>query len=109
MNWKIKYTKQALEDLKAIYEYIAFKLLVANTARKQVRRIAKAIKTLDFMPERFKIYREEPWKSLNMRCLPVDNYIVFYLLQEKTYTVNIVRIIYGGRNISQQLKETKEL
>ena len=50
MKWKINYTAHALEDLKAIYEYIAFELLVPETARKQVKRIMDSINKLDEMP-----------------------------------------------------------
>lgn len=43
MNWEIKYTKHSMEDLKAIYEYIAFDLLAPDTASGQVNRIMKAV------------------------------------------------------------------
>lgn len=109
MIWKIQYTEQAGRDLQAIYEYIAFELLVPETANRQIGRITKAIRKLDNMPEKFKIYEEEPWKSKNLRYFPVDNYIVFYLPKEETETVNIIRIIYGGRNLKRQLQETRDL
>lgn len=106
MNWEIKYTKHSMEDLKAIYEYIAFNLLAPDTASGQVNRIMKAVKTLDNMPERHKAYEEEPWKSQNLRYFSVDNYLVFYLPKKETRVINIVRIIYGGRDINRQLEET---
>ena len=71
------------EDLKAIYEYLAFELLVPDTASRQSDRIMKAVRTLDNMPERYKVYEEEPWKSQNLRYFPVDNYLVFYLPKKK--------------------------
>lgn len=108
MSWEIKYTKHSREDLKAIYEYIAFELFVPDTASGQVDRIMKAIRTLENMPQKYKIYEEEPWKSQNLRYFPVDNYLVFYLPKKETGVVNIVRVIYGGRDIRRQLKETME-
>lgn len=109
MSWQIVYSEQAFQDLSAIYEYIAFELLVPDIAAKQVQRIMKSIKALDEMPMMYKVYEEEPWKSQKLRIFPVDNYIVLYLPKEKLNTVNIVRIIYGGRDIMRQLKETKEI
>lgn len=103
MSWKINYTKHAREDLKTIYEYIAYELFVPDTAGRQVDRIMKAVRTLAHMPERHKVYEEEPWKSQNLRYFPVDNYLVFYLPEKETCIINIVRIIYGGRDIRQQL------
>ena len=108
MSWKINYTRYAREDLKAIYEYLAFELLVPDTASRQSDRIMKAVRTLDNMPERYKVYEEEPWKSQNLRYFPVDNYLVFYLLKKETGVINIVRIIYGGRDIRRQLEQTTE-
>ena len=108
MSWKINYTRYAREDLKAIYEYLAFELLVPDTASRQSDRIMKAVRTLDNMPERYKGYEEEPWKSQNLRYFPVDNYLVFYLPKKETGVINIVRIIYGGRDIRRQLEQTTE-
>ena len=51
------------------------------------------------LPERFPIYTEEPWKSLEMRWLPVDNYLVFYFTDETAQSVDIARIMYRGRDI----------
>lgn len=108
MRWKINYTRYAREDLKAIYEYMAFELLVPDTASRQSDKIMKAVRTLDNMPERYKVYEEEPWKSQNLRYFPVDNYLVFYLSKKETGIINIVRIIYGGRDIKRQLEQTTE-
>lgn len=43
MSWKIKYTAQAREDLRDIYEYIALGLLAPENAVGQTRRIMQAI------------------------------------------------------------------
>lgn len=109
MSWKINYSAKALEDLKAIYEYIAFELLVPETASSQVKRIMNSVNKLDEMPMMYKVYQDEPWSSKGLRVFPVDNYIVLYLPREDLKTVNIVRIIYGGRNVNKQLEDTKEI
>ena len=57
------------------------------------------------MPMRYKLYEEEPWHSLGLRVLPVGNYLVFYLLNEANGVVNIVHIMYGGRDISKQFHD----
>ena len=56
MKWKIQYSAQALEDLKAILEYIAFELLVPDTARSQVKRIMDFVDKLAEMPMMYKTY-----------------------------------------------------
>lgn len=67
MSCRIFYTKKAKQDLRDIYEYIAYELLVPETASEQTRRIMKEIKTLDEMPRRYRLYEEEPWHSEEIR------------------------------------------
>lgn len=108
MIWMINYSASSKEDLRSIYDYIAYELLSPEYASGQVERIMKAVRSLEDMPMKHQIYQEEPWKTKKVRFLPVDNYIVFYLPNEETGAVNIVRIIYGGRDMRHQMRETKE-
>jgi toxin ParE1/3/4 len=105
MSYTIKYSAEARQDLKDIYNYIALELLVPETAKNQSRRIIDAIKSLDEMPMRYSLYKDEPWTSKGVRFIPVNNYVVLYLPDEEKQIVNVVRIMYGGRNISNQLEE----
>lgn len=103
MNWRITYTDEAKQDLRKIYEYIACRLLEPDTAARQARRIMRKIRALDEMPMRYRLYDEEPWHSQGLRFFPVDHYLVFYIPDETKTQVDIVRIMYGGRDISSEL------
>ncbi len=103
MSWNICYTEAAENDLRGIYEYIAFNLLVPDTAHKLLNDIMKEVSMLDENPLRFPVYKNEPWHSKGLRWFPVNNYIIFYLPTEENKTVTIIRIMYGGRNIEEQL------
>ena len=103
MKWAVSYSREAREDLRSIYSYIAFELLAPETAANQYRRIASAIVKLGEMPMRFPLYKSEPWISLGMRWFPVDNYLVFYFVDEEMQRVDIARIMYKGRNVEEQL------
>ena len=107
MSWAVEYTAAARQDLRNIYEYIAYNLLSPKVAVGQIQRIMHHIGTLDEMPMRHSLYADEPWRSRGLRFLPVDNYIVFYLPREAVNTVSVVRIMYGGRDIQRQLSETE--
>ncbi len=104
--WHLVYTEQAEQDVRSIYEYIAFTLLAPETAKNQTVRIMDAIANLNHMPFRHPHYEKEPWKSKGLRVLPVDNYLVFYLAVESRKTVAVIRIMYGGRNVEKQLSRT---
>ena len=108
MIYDVVYSAEARQDLRNIYEYIAYKLLVPEIAFGQVDRIMKEARSLEQMPMRYTRYEEEPWHSQGLRFLPVDNYLIFYLLDEITSVVNIIRIMYGGRDVKKQLSETVE-
>lgn len=62
-TYQLAYAPEAVADIRSIYAYIAFELGVPATAAKQVNRIRKMIKSLDFMPEKYVLIEKEPWKS----------------------------------------------
>lgn len=103
MIYHVLYSKAAKEDIKDIYEYIAYDLLAPATAASQIKRIIELIKSLSEMPMRFQRYAEEPWYSLGLRVVPVNNYLVFYLPDEMKHIVKIIRVMYSGRDIKTQL------
>ena len=105
MSWDIVYTAGARRDLRDIYEYIAYELLVPETAAGQTQRIMIEIRALEEMPMRYRLYEGEPWHSEGLRFFSVDNYLVFYLPDETKKTVSIVRIMYGGRDIRRRLRD----
>jgi len=79
-------------------------LLKPEIAAKQIQRIEKCILSLEEMPERFRTFKKEPWYSRGLRQVPVDNFIVFYIPKTMDKTVNIIRVLYGGRDIDEQFK-----
>ena len=98
MNYSVEVTHQALSDLRAIYEYITFELKSPQSASSLLSRLENQIMALDTLPERHRIYGIEPWKSRKLRIMPVDNYCIFYIVNNDTLTVQIVRVMYGKRD-----------
>ena len=105
MNYRVNISNEAAADLRAIFEYIAFELHSFQNAFSQLARLETEIYSLNQMPERYRRYDEEPWRSRGLRLMPVDNYCVFYIPNHETRIVNIVRVIYGGRDISTELEK----
>lgn len=95
------YSDEAKEDLRNIYVYIAFDLQSKDNAKEQVNRIREAIKGLKSFPKRNPCVQYEPWRSLGMRRLNVDNFAIFYLVAEENKRVEIVRIPYGARDLEK--------
>lgn len=105
MKWNVQYSAAAMGDLKKTYEYIAGALFAPDTAADLVRAIMDAVRSLEEMPMRYRLCENEPWRSGGLRKMPVRNYVVYYLPDETTDTVSIVRILYGGMDPEKQLSE----
>jgi len=104
MTYEISMTPQAKNDLRGIYEYIAFALQSPQNAAGQLDRLEESIDSLKELPERFRIYDKEPWHSRNLRIMPVDNYLVFYIPNHEENIVTVIRVMYGERDVDRQLK-----
>lgn len=107
MKYKVTYTESAKKDLKSIFGYISKKLLAPENAAGQTQRIMAAVRKLDTMPRRYKLYEEEPWYSQELRYFSIDNYLVFYKVNDEIGKVYVVRIMYGGRDIRTQLNKSQ--
>ena len=101
-QYRVLVTDEALNDMESIYEYIAEELLAPNTAMGQYNRIADAIETLDQMPERIKLMESEPEKTRGLRKLIVDNYAVFFIIEDDT--VIVTNVLYGASDIENRLR-----
>jgi toxin ParE1/3/4 len=105
-SYSVIYSPEAIDDLREIYAYIAFDLLVPETAKNQANRIRERIHSLNFMPSRHSHVDWEPWKSMGIRKVPVDNFVVYYSVNDNSYTVTVIRIFYGGRNAENIVNAT---
>ena len=105
MIYEVRMTPEAKNDLRGIFEYIAFDLQSVQNAAGQIDRLEKGISELDQMPERFRKYEKEPWHSRNLRVMLVDNYLVFYIPDQTTGIVTVIRVMYGGRDADRRLNE----
>lgn len=99
MIYEVEVSEQADSDLRGIFEYIAFELQSPQNASGQLDRLEEQILSLDTMPERYRKYEKEPWKSRGLRVLPVDNYVVLYIPDSDKKVVIILRVMYAGRDI----------
>ena len=102
-EYAVLITETAENDLRGIYEYIAFHLHSPGIAEKQLERLETAVEKLGYEPERFGKYGDEVWQSRNLRMMPVDNYCVLYIPDTVALRVTVIRVMYKGRDIKTQL------
>ena len=104
MIYEVELSEQADSDLRGIFEYIAFELQSPGNASGQLDRLEEQILSLDTMPERYRKYEKEPWKSRGLRVLPVDNYVVLYIPDSDKKVVTILRAVHKYKDSREQFE-----
>ena len=94
MKFQIVFSENSKNDLISIARYISNELLSPDIAEKLLTKMLSAINSLDTFPKRYKLCEYE-----------VDNYLVFYIVDEINNVVKIYRIIYGKREIERQFTD----
>ncbi len=101
-QYKVEITKEALQDMEDIYNYIALELLSPENAMGQYNRIADEILTLDTFPQRYRIMDSEPEKQMELRRMLVDNYSVFYTIRGDI--VIVTDVLHTASDIEARLR-----
>lgn len=96
-EYKIVIEETAENDLVGILSYISDTLHEPGIAKKIYGLIKQEILTLNKMPFRYAVVNEEPYSSIGVRRIPVENYTAFYIVDEDEKTVHIFRILYNRR------------
>lgn len=102
-QYTVQITDMALADMEEIYNYIAIQLQAPENAMGQYNRIAEAIEGLSVFPERVRLMESEPERMIGLRQLAVDNYSVFYVIENEK--VIVTRVLYSASNIEKRLLE----
>jgi len=99
---EIKYLPSFQQELSAIVEYITFTLEAPQAALNLLDELEKSIDDLKLYPLAHRLYRPIKPIQADYRVLTVKNYFVFYVVHGET--VEIHRIIYKKRNLSQLIR-----
>ncbi len=95
-KYNIEYSMESKQDLIDIKRYIKYNLQEPNTAQKLITKIKREIDSLKDNPEMYSVIDDDIIKRFKIRKLVVDNYIVFYRINDEN--IQIVRVMYGRRN-----------
>jgi addiction module RelE/StbE family toxin len=95
-KYNIVYSKEARQDLLDLKRYIKYNLQEPNIAKKLTDKIKMEINKLVNNSKIYSIIDDELIKKFEIRRIIVDNYIVFYRINNDK--IQIVRIIYSRRN-----------
>ena len=98
-SYKVKIYPAAKQDLQDIVSYL--NTLSADVALSYYDELTEKVAGLSEMPLRCAPSRDPSLAARGYRCLFVKNYIVFFVVVEKT--VQIRRILYARRDYKNLL------
>lgn len=102
-RFSIHISKKARADMHGILYHIAVHLGEPSTADRLLSRFEEAASSLETMPMRYALVPDSYLASVGFHMTSVGNYLVFYLVDQETKTVNISRVLYGRQNWIQLL------
>jgi toxin ParE1/3/4 len=98
-KYEIRLLRLAEEDLTEIILYVAAER--PSAALNLTNRFDKRLKSLADNPRLGSVPHEVSLRKLDYRYLVVDDYLIFYTVEEKI--VYIHRIVHGARNYTNLL------
>lgn len=108
MDYQVTLTPQAIEQIGQISSYIKYTLQEPQTANRWADCLQKEIAELHFMPSRYPLTDEEPWRTNGIHKMPVKNFLVYYLVDEENKTVSVTAVIYGRRDQIAALTDMRQ-
>ncbi len=94
-SYSVKITPKASDDLDGIYRYIANELVNEDAAENLMDKIESGVMRLREFPLSCSLVADEILRDKGYRRLIIDNYVVFYLVDEAEQRVVIMRVLYG--------------
>lgn len=104
MNYEVRITRAAENDLNEAADYIEFVLLNPQTADDLLDTVEETLPTLAQYAQRYALVDDPVLKAWGIRFVQIKNYLAFYTVSEEEQKVYIVRFLYGKRNWISILK-----
>ena len=97
MNFQVLFLEDAEQDINDIEEYLS--QFYCSTVRNFILKLENSVFALSDMPYLYPEYDEDPY----FRRMVVNDYLLFYSVDEKRRLVVIHRIIHSKRDISREI------
>ena len=94
-KWVI--ARDARTDMQSIAYHITHEFHAPGTAKSILSQIRREILSLQTMPERYALARDEALARQGYRVTSVGNYLLFYTVDKAGKTVRIMRVLHGSR------------
>ena len=107
MSYSIRFTKSAVKDLQETTDYIDYVLLNPQASDHLLDLLDHEIRYLTDYPYSHQLVSDTFLNSQGIRFITVGNNIAFYIIDESSRLVTIIRFLYGKRDWLTILREEK--
>ena len=97
-KYSVEVTDTAQLDIKGIVSYINLELKNPISAKRLLSKFRDNILSLEDMPKRQNLVKDEVLSSRGIRKLLVDNYMIFYAVDDSNNKVTVIRTLYARRD-----------
>ena len=108
MTYKIIYTQKALADLDAVASYIKLKLCNISASDRIIENFFGEGDSLASFPTLYPLCNDAFLRAWGIRFVPVNNYLLFYIVREDEKTVYVLRFLYSRRDWQKILRKQLE-
>ena len=105
-QYEVRITDFALEAVHDIASYIASVLFNDAAAVRWLEKILDTVNSLSYFPERIPLIPEEPWRSIGVRRLSVENHYLYFWIDEEQTCVHVIDVVYQRMDQVKRLLHT---
>ena len=102
-EYEVRVTRRALEQMKEIVHYISNALMALDAADNLLDKMKAEITKLSSFPKKQALIDEEPWRTEGVRKIVVNNFLIYYWVDDENNRVQVTAVIYSRRDQIRQL------
>jgi len=102
-------TRKAENDLDSIVRYMAIELSNVKAAKDFLDKVEAVVDEIRNFPDSGVLIDNEYIEVGDIRRKQVNNYLMYYQKNEEEKVINILRIVYGKRNLEEIIKNFNSL
>ena len=102
--YRLEFLPIAKKDIDEIIYYVSNNLKNKSAAKKLANGFIKGANDILNFPYGIAVYNSIGKLSNEYRCFKVDNFLMFYNINEKEHIITIVRVLYSKMDISSILE-----
>ena len=104
-NYRVELLQSALTDIAEAVRYITDELLNPQAAQLLAERFFSEAEKLSEFPYAHPVYLPVRSLKYEYRKVPIENYLLFYRVDERAKLVTVARVVYAKRNMTRQFKK----